>query len=123
MSTRGATAGLLVCVGLWGAVFVAVHELLPELDPIQMVTLRFIGVSAFFAVLLALRPDWRPHFTRRDWPLVIVAGILAVAGSQLPIVDGQRFLSPPIASLIVTFAPAVAAVLAALVTREKLTVH
>ena len=49
-----------------------------------------------------------------------MAAIAAVPGSQLPIVDGQRFVSPPIAALVVTFAPAVAAVLAVFM-RERLT--
>jgi len=121
MSSRRATICVLACVASWGAVFVGVYKVLPELDPLQIVTLRFIGVSAFFATVLALQPALRPRPSRREVPLVLLAGVLAVAGSQLPIVDGQRFLSPPIAALIVTFAPAVAAVLAALVTRESLT--
>ena len=120
MSSRGATVCALACVASWGAVFVGVYKVLPELDPLQIVMLRFMGVSVFFGVALALRPSWRPHPSRRDVPIVLVAGVLAVVGSQLPIIEGQRFLSPPIASLIVTFSPAVAAVLAALVTRDSL---
>ena len=42
-----------------------------------------------------------------------LAGVLAVPVCQLAIVEGQRYLSPPIASLIVTFSPAIAAVLVA----------
>ena len=37
--------------------------------------------------------------------------MLAVPVCQLAIVEGQRYLSPPIASLVVTFSPAIAAVL------------
>ncbi len=51
---------------------------------------------------------------------MFVAAICAVPASQLPIIDGQRFLSPPIAALVVTFAPAIAAVLAAIAYRERL---
>ena len=106
-----ATGGLIACVALWGAVFIGVHQLLPELDPLQMITLRFTIVGAAFALLLAARPQLRPRVVRRDWGLVVAAALTAVPLSQLPIIDGQRFLSPPIAALIVTFSPAVAAML------------
>ena len=106
-------AALLACAALWGCVFVGVHELLPVLDPVQMVTLRFVGVAAIFAALLALHEPWRPRLSRREWGIAVVAGVLAVPVCQLAIVEGQRYLSPPIASLIVTFSPAVAAVLVA----------
>jgi drug/metabolite transporter (DMT)-like permease len=121
MSTSSrATAGLLVCAALWGAVFIGVHELLPELDPVQMMTLRFGIVGLAFALLLTARPEWRPRIERREWPVLLLAAIVAVPASQLPLIDGQRFLSPPIAALVVTFSPAVAAVLAALVGRERI---
>ena len=54
--------------------FVGVHELLPVLDPVQMVTLRFLGVVAIFAALLAIHPPWRPKLTRREWGIVVLAG-------------------------------------------------
>jgi drug/metabolite transporter (DMT)-like permease len=118
-STR-ASLGLIVCVALWGSVFIGVHELLPELDPPQMVTLRFAIIGAAFAAVLAVRRDWWPRIEGREWWTVLVAAICAVPASQLPIIDGQRFLSPPIAALVVTFAPAIAAVLAAIAYRERL---
>jgi drug/metabolite transporter (DMT)-like permease len=112
-------AALLACVALWGCVFVGVHELLPELDAVQMVTLRFLAVAALFGALIAANPAWRPHLARREWVTAAVAGVLAVPVCQLAIVEGQRYLSPPIASLVVTFSPAIAAVLA--IRTERLT--
>src|SRR5215218_7900543 len=114
------TAGLLVCVALWGSVFIGVHELLPELDPAQMMTLRFGVVSLAFVLLLALRPELRPRVERREWPWILVAGIAAVPISQWTLIEGQRYLAPPIAALVTTFAPAVAAVLAATLHRERI---
>ena len=118
-STR-ASIGLITCVALWGMVFIGVHEVLPELDPAQIVTLRFAIIAVAFVVVLAIRPDWRPRIERREWLVVVVAAICAVPASQLSIIEGQRFLSPPIAALVVTFAPAIAAVLAAVTLRERL---
>ena len=120
MGRGTAVAGLLACVALWGLVFVAVHELLPVMDPVQMTTTRFLAVSAVFAILLAARPEWRPRFSRREWGLCVAAGVLAVPATQLAIVEGQRYLSPPIASLVVTTSPAIAAVLGAAFLRERI---
>lgn len=101
-------AALLACAALWGLVFVAVHELLPVLSPVAMVTLRFLAVAVLFAAVLAFG---RPRFTRREWGIAVIAGLLAVPVCQLAIVEGQRSLSPAMASLIVTFSPAIAALL------------
>ena len=116
-----ALAGLTVCVALWGMVFVAVHELLPVMGPVQMVTLRFLLASVLFAALMGARTEWRPRFTRREWLLCIAAGVLAVPGTQLAVVEGQRYLSPSIASLIVTTSPVVAAGLGAAFLSERVT--
>jgi drug/metabolite transporter (DMT)-like permease len=117
---RAASAGLIVCVALWGTVFIAAHELLPELDAFQIVTLRFMILIAVFGAVLLARSDWRPRLERHEWPLLLIAAVAAVPVSQIPIIDGQRFLSPPITALVVTLSPAIAAVLAALVHRERL---
>jgi drug/metabolite transporter (DMT)-like permease len=116
-----ARAGLTLSVALWGGVFVAVHELLPVIDPVRMVTLRFLLAAVAFALLLAARPAWRPHFTRREWLLCLLAGILAVPATQLAVVEGQRYLAPPIASLVVTTSPVVGAVLGAALLGEHIT--
>src|SRR3954471_2753353 len=115
-----AFAGLVVCAALCGSVFIGAPELLPELDPAQMMTLRFGIVALAFIVLLAVRPGLRPRLERREWALILAAGIAAVPISQWTLIEGQRYLSPPIAALVVTFAPAVAAVLAATVQRERI---
>ncbi len=48
------------------------------------------------------------------------AGILAVPGAQFPIVYGQRFLAPPLVSLIAGLTPVMAIVLAKIFLTEKL---
>lgn len=88
MTVRRAIAALTVCVVLWGLVFVAVHELLPVLDPVEMTTLRFGLVSIVFLALIAAQVRWRPRFSRREWGLCIAAGVLAVPLTQLASVEG-----------------------------------
>jgi drug/metabolite transporter (DMT)-like permease len=51
----------------------------------------------------------------------VLLGVLAVPGSQLTIVNGQRYLSPPLVSLVVTTSPAFAAIIAAVWLKERVT--
>ena len=114
-------AALTACAALWGGVFVAVHELLGAIGPARMVGTRFAMAAVIFWGLMAVKPDWRPHFTGAEWGRVAIAGLLAVPATQVAVVDGQRFLAPPIASLIITTSPVVAAVLGALFLGEHFT--
>jgi drug/metabolite transporter (DMT)-like permease len=115
-----AYAGLLLCVALWGMVFPGAARLLAHIDAPQLVTIRFAIVSTVFALCFAARPAMIPRLTRREWLLTLLCGVLAVPGSQLAVVEAQNYLSAPLASLLPTFAPALAAVLAAIFLRERL---
>lgn len=103
----------------WGLVFVGVNRVLRYTDAFQLVTIRFMMIAIIFAALMAVRPSMRPKMTRRDWGLAWLAGLLAVPLSQFPIVSAQNFLDPALASVIVTTAPATAAILGPLMLNEK----
>ena len=115
-----AYAGLLLCVLLWGMVFPGSARLLVRINAVQLVTLRFMLVSLAFVIGFSLRPSLIPRLARRQWLTVLVCGVLAVPGSQLAVVHAQTYLSPPLAALLPTFAPAIACVLAALFLGERL---
>jgi drug/metabolite transporter (DMT)-like permease len=115
-----AYAGLLLCVLLWGMVFPGSARLLVRINAVQLVTLRFMLVSLSFVIGFSLRPSLIPRLERRQWLTVLVCGVLAVPGSQLAVVHAQSYLSPPLAALLPTFAPAIACVLAALFLGERL---
>lgn len=121
MHRRRAYVGLVVCAALWGMVFVSVAELLPHLNATQIVSVRFALVAIGFAAAFAARPALLPRLRGVEWALIALCGVLAVPGSQYAIVEAQNYLSPPLASLIVTSSPAVAAVLAATFLRDRLT--
>jgi drug/metabolite transporter (DMT)-like permease len=112
--------GLVACAAAWGMIFVGVAKLLPHIDAAQIVTVRFGLVALCFAAAFAARPSLVPRLDRRGWLLVAACGVLCVPGSQYAIVEAQNYLSPPLASLIVTSSPAVAAVIAAGLLRERL---
>ncbi len=121
MSESRAYAGLAVCAALWGLVFVANHELLAVLDAEQIVTARYLLVALAFAALLAVRPAWRVRPSRRDWAMLALCGLLAVPLSQLPVVEGQRFLAPPLAAMLIASGPVSGALFAAAFLRERIT--
>jgi drug/metabolite transporter (DMT)-like permease len=115
-----AYGSLLVCVVSWGLVFPGAAQLLVRIDAVQVVTLRFMLVSLLLLVTFAARPALVPRLRPREWALVLVCGVLAVPGSQLAVVSAQNYLSAPLASLLPTFAPAIACVCAALFLGEHL---
>ena len=108
--------GLLLCVACWGLVFVGNHQLLAVLDPGQLVTLRFVLVGLVFTPVLAVA---RPG--RRDLGLLVVCGLLAVPLCQLTGAEGQRFLSPPLAAMLVATGPISGALMAAVFLNERVT--
>lgn len=120
MGARLVHASLVVCAAMWGLVFVGVHELLPVLSPIQLVTIRFLIISVAFVLMFVFMPRLRVFPQgRADWLRCALCGVLAVPGSQLAIVEGQRFLSPQLASLVVATSPVMTALLAAALLGEQ----
>lgn len=106
---------------MWGLVFVAIARLLPVLDAVQLVVIRFGLIALVFAAIFVFVPTTRPRIDGwRDVGLFVVLGVLAVPGAQLSIVNGQNYLSPPLVSLVVTTAPAWAALIAAIWLSEPI---
>jgi drug/metabolite transporter (DMT)-like permease len=112
--TRGVHVALTIVIAMWGLVFVAISRLLTQLDSVQLVVIRFVLIGLVFAAMFVIVPSTRPRIN--GWPdlgLFVLIGLLAVPGAQLPIVNGQNYLSPPLVSLVVTTSPAWAAIIAA----------
>lgn len=109
---------LIMAMGLWGGSFVANHELLRTIDTMQIVTIRYVVVALLFVGVLAVRADLRPSFGKGERRLIVLSALLAVPLAQFPVVQGLRYLSPGLASFIVTTSPAFAAVLAVIFLKE-----
>lgn len=121
MTRRRVQAILLIVPLLWGLVFVAVERVLRELSAFQVVTLRFAMVLAIVGSLMIARPALRSALKKSRWGLLVFAGILAVPAANLSIVHAQNYLSPTLASLLITSSPAVAAMLAPSMLGESVT--
>jgi drug/metabolite transporter (DMT)-like permease len=115
----GIHVALFAVVLMWGMVFIGIHELLPYIDAIQLVVIRFSMISLIFLAVFAAVPATRPRLTARELPWLGFVGLLGVPGSQLTVVNGQRYLSPPLVSLMVTTSPAWAALISAFVLKER----
>ncbi len=112
-------AAMVLTVALWGLVFVGVARMLREIDVVQLVVIRFGLMSLCFIGIAFSRPAMRPHFRGREYLWLLAAGVLCVPLSQLPIVNGQRYLSPSLASTIASTSPAWAALLAVVLLGER----
>ena len=113
-------AALVGVAAMWGMVFVANHELLATLDAVQIVTIRFMIITIVFSIVFLVAPSTRPRLVRRDLRVLLLAGLLAVPGAQLAIVQGQRYLAPPLVAMIMTTVPVMAAGLSWVFLRERL---
>lgn len=116
MATR---VKLVVAMIMWGGSFVANHELLRTVDTMEIVTARYVMVAVIFLGLLLVRADLRPSFDARERRLIVLAAFLAVPVSQVPVVQGLRYLSPGLTSFIVTMSPAFAALMAFVILGER----
>lgn len=119
MSRGRVRAVLLVVPALWGLVFVGVAELLEVLSVFEMVTIRYLLIVWAFGITLLLFKGTRPAIPRERWGLVIFAGFVGVPVSQFGVVYAQNFLEPALASVLITLAPAVTAILAPVLVNER----
>lgn len=110
---------LAATAAMWGMVFVAIAKVRPYVDSLQLTTIRFTLIGLVFLVLMALRAETRPKLDRSDLPRLFLVGVIAVPVTQIPIVYGQKFLSPPLVSVIVSTAPAWTAVFAVMLLSER----
>jgi len=120
VTERTARVLLVLSVSGWGATFIANHELLAVLAPVDIIVLRFGVAAPAFILMLLVWPSRRPRLSRSDWGMVILGGLIVIPGSQMFAVAGQQYLSPSMSGLLVTTTPAFAAVLAYQFLGERL---
>jgi drug/metabolite transporter (DMT)-like permease len=120
MTAGRARALLVLATASWGLTFVANHELLEELSPAHITSLRFSVVSLALGTLVAAVPRLRPRLSRRDVGLLVVGGLFAVPGAQLALTQGQQYLSPAMSGLVVATGPAFISLLAIWFLGERL---
>ncbi len=109
----------MLAAALWGSSFVANHQLLVVLSPQHIIVLRFMIVTFVLLSIGGARIGRGPRLRAVDVLTLVALGALAVPGTQLTLVTGQRFLSPAMSGLVAAVGPAFAATLAWIFLRER----
>ena len=104
----------------WSGVFPAVSVLLRSMDVFTAVFLRFSMASAILLALLRWRAGRFPRLSPREAVLVLGLGLLGIAFYNSLFTAGLARVEASRAALIVPTNPAVTALVAALVLRERL---
>lgn len=110
---------LLAVVAAWGAAFSGIKVLLDTLDPYTLTAARLlVAALSYTAVLPFLKGS--PRREPGDATRLVLLGLTGAAGYHLAVNWGERFISAGLTSLIVASMPAMVALLAAFVLRERL---
>ena len=111
---------LLVAALVWGLNFTAMHILLAQVQPLDVVAVRTLIGAVGFAVLLVARRQPLPPFTRAEWARIALLGLLGVTVFNMAAAYGQQHLPASLTSLIVSSNPIFTAIAAAAVGVEVL---
>ncbi len=117
--TVGVALLLVVQMILWGTAFPMIKIALTDLSPPHLTLLRHLVASAAFVpLLLAFRARLAPK--RADVPFFMLLGVVGYTVYHLALNFGQTQVSAGAASLIIATAPAITALLAVFMLRERL---
>ena len=117
--TWGMFLNLLVLAVLWGSAFPAIKLGLEGLSAAHLTLLRFLVASLCFALYLVVTKK-RLFPDRRDLPTFFLAGLLGITTYHLALNYGELHVSAGAASLIIATAPALTAIVAFFVLRDRL---
>lgn len=110
---------LLLLAILWGSAFPAIQIALRDLDPGHLTLLRFVVASACFVPMLKLSGS-RMLPARRDLGYFLLLGFTGISFYHSALNYGQTRVSAGAASLIIATAPAITAILASFMLRDRL---
>ncbi len=103
---------------MWASAFAAIRSALPTFSPGALALLRFLFSSATLGALSAARGLPRPE--RRDLPTILSLGVLGITIYHLCLNYGSQTVTAGAASLLISSAPMITALLARLLLKEAL---
>jgi drug/metabolite transporter (DMT)-like permease len=116
MKTLLAVAVTLV---FWSSAFAGIRAgLFGGYSPGHLVLLRFLSASLVFVVYALVRKVKVPE--RKDWPRVIGLGVCGISIYHIALTFGEMTVPSGTASLLIAAAPAITALIAAVVLGERL---
>jgi len=107
---------------IWSNAFTTIRLLREIFQPMELVLLRFLPVSIYCIIFLAVSSSRRKDVSEaiRSHPLqMLLMGIAGVAGYNIFLYMGQGEIKPGAAALLTTLSPIFTLILAIILIREK----
>jgi drug/metabolite transporter (DMT)-like permease len=116
-----AAAALLLAILIWASNSIMVKVVLREIDPLALTWLRFLLAALFYVPYAAA--TWRraPGYTRREWGLLVGAGLALVPAFSLTLYWALTYTSVANTALVRMTEPAWVLLLGALLLGERAT--
>jgi drug/metabolite transporter (DMT)-like permease len=104
---------------IYGANYLIAKGIMPnKIGPSAFIFLRIVGAGILFWIIKFFLKE---NVNKKDFPLLILCGLLGVAANQLLFFHGLNLTSPIDASIIITAIPIVVLVFSAILLKEKIT--
>ncbi|GIO06683.1 membrane protein [Brevibacillus reuszeri] len=113
---------LLFCVTLWGSNFVFGSMLVKEFPPLFLADVRLLFTSMFLLIYAWVTKKF-VKIKPREFGLLILLGLIGTLANQTAYFNGLLTTDATTASLILSMAPIVTAVLASLFLKEQFTLR
>jgi len=118
LSKRAGIAATILAVALWGFSPIGTRYMVgtgfAAIPALPFTGLRYAAAAIIFAPLLGQARHW----TRRDWGLGLICGLIGVAGYNVPAALGQRTVSAGLTGLLDGAEPLMIVLFAALAQRK-----
>lgn len=112
---------LLFCVILWGSNFVFGSILVKQFPPLFLADARLLFTSLFLLIYAWITKKF-VKIKRKEWGLLLLLGLIGTLANQTAYFNGLLTTDATTASLILSLAPIVTAILASFFLKEKFTV-
>ncbi|WP_108250710.1 DMT family transporter [Planctomonas deserti] len=115
-----AVVALVLATLMWAGNYVVGGIAVQSMTPVELTWFRWLLAAVPLLVLAQVieRPRWRAVLA--EWPRLLILAVLGVLGYTLLLYSALQFTTPLSASLINAANPAVMAVLAAILLRERI---
>jgi drug/metabolite transporter (DMT)-like permease len=110
-----------VSIVLWATAFPAIRVAVVDYDPMTLTAVRLFVASIVLAIASPFLKLSAPRL--RDVPLIVVSGLLGMAGYQVLLNWGEQTVTAATAALLIATSPAYSVLLASMVLKEPLTVR
>jgi len=120
-NTYKAHLALLGANLIYGANYIIAKGIMPDMiGPSAFIFLRVVGAIILFWIIKSFIKE---KVEKRDFPLLVLGGLLGVATNQLLFFHGLNLTSPIDASIIITAIPVMVLIFSAFILKEKISAN